>query len=118
MYQEMYLTMRKIIPITDLQRQAGQVVTSLADSDEPVVVTQRGRAAAVIVSIERYQQIEEDLERLDELELSVMVELGRAAKRAGDMLSHADVKRRLGIAPVKGTKSLGEKAGTKRKARV
>lgn len=44
--------MRKIIPITDLQRQAGQVVGSLSDSDEPVIVTQRGRAAAVIISID------------------------------------------------------------------
>jgi prevent-host-death family protein len=108
----MYLTMKKIIPITDLQRQAGQVVGSLTDSDEPVVVTQRGRAAAVIVSIERYQQIEEDLERLDELELAEMVERGRVAKKAGEVLSHAEVKRRLGAgkAPKPST--------TKRKARA
>lgn len=106
--------MRKIIPITDLQRQAGQVVGSLTASAEPVVVTQRGRPAAVIVSVERYQQIEEDLERLDELELSEMVERGRAAKRAGEVLSHDEVKRRLGAedAPV------ARRATTKRRARA
>ncbi len=106
--------MRKIIPITDLQRQAGQVVGSLTDSDEPVVVTQRGRAAAVIVSIERYLQIEEDLERLDELELAEMVERGRAAKQAGDVLSHNEVKRRLGV----GEAPTLKRGATKRKVRA
>ncbi|MCA1626313.1 MAG: type II toxin-antitoxin system Phd/YefM family antitoxin [Acidobacteria bacterium] len=110
--------MKKIIPITDLQRQAGQVVGSLSDSDEPVVVTQRGRAAAVIVSVERYQQIEADLERLDELELSEMVERGRAAKAAGEVLSHAEVKRRLGVADVRAdapAHKLTAKRGAKRR---
>ncbi len=113
--------MKRIIPITDLQRQAGQVVGSLIDSDEPVVVTQRGRAAAVIVSVARYQQIEEDLERLDELELSEMVERGREAKRMGDVLSHAEVKRRLGMADVlagKPANKLAGKRGAKRRRRA
>ena len=113
--------MRKIIPITDLQRQAGQVVGSLSDSDEPIVVTQRGRAAAVIVSIERYQRIEEDLERLDELELSEMVEQALMAKAAGDVLSHAEVKRRLGMADARAgevSDKLAGKRGAKRKARA
>lgn len=113
--------MKKIIPITDLQRQAGQVVNGLIDSGEPIVVTQRGRAAAVIVSIERYRQIEEDLERLDELELSEMVARGRAARQGGDVLSHAAVKRRLGIADARAgepsDKSAG-KRGAKRKVRA
>ena len=110
--------MKKIIPITDLQRQAGQVVGSLSDSDEPVIVTQRGRAAAVIVSIERYRQIEDDLERLDELELSEMVGQARMAKAAGDVVSHAKVKRRLGIVDVRTDNpadKLAGKRGAKRK---
>ncbi|MBA3713957.1 MAG: type II toxin-antitoxin system Phd/YefM family antitoxin [Pyrinomonadaceae bacterium] len=98
--------MRKIVPITDLQRQAGQVISSLADSDEPVVITQRGRAAAVIVSAERYTQIEEDLQRLDELELLEMVKLAREAQAAGETLSHAKVKKQLGV---------GQKAQPKRR---
>ena len=50
--------MKRIIPVTDLQRQAGQVLNSLSDSDEPVIVTQRGRASAVLISAERYTRIE------------------------------------------------------------
>ena len=89
--------MKKIIPITDLQRQAGQILSSLSDSDEPVIITQRGRTAAVIVSAERYIQIEEDLQRLDELELLEMVRRATEARAAGDTVSHAEVKKRLGL---------------------
>lgn len=87
--------MKNIIPITDLQRQAGQIIGSLSDMDEPVIVTQRGRAAAVIISADRYVEIEDDLKRLDELELLEMVEESRRAIKAGEVLSQNDVKRRL-----------------------
>src|SRR5205085_7731408 len=89
--------MKKIIPITDLQRQAGQILSSLSDSDEPVIITQRGRTAAVILSAERYTQIEEDLQRLDELELLEMVKRANEARAADDTISHAKVKKRLGL---------------------
>jgi prevent-host-death family protein len=85
--------MQRIIPITDLQRGAGQIVTELAD--DSVVITHRGRAAAVLVSAERYAQMESDLERLDELELAEMVEEARRARESGQTLSHDEVNRRL-----------------------
>ncbi|MDQ3254657.1 MAG: type II toxin-antitoxin system Phd/YefM family antitoxin [Acidobacteriota bacterium] len=87
--------MKNIIPITDLQRQAGQVVNSLAESDEPVVITQRGRVAAVLMSASRYTQIEEDLQRLDELELVEMVKAARESRRVGNTIPHAEVEKRL-----------------------
>jgi len=91
----MYSTMKNIIPITDLQRQAGQIIGALSESDEPVIVTQRGRAAAVIISADRYEEIEDDLKRLDELELSELVEEGKRQIKAGKVLSHDEVKRKL-----------------------
>lgn len=96
--------MKRIIPVTDLQRQAGQVLNSLSDSDEPVIVTQRGRPSAVLISAERYSRIEEDLERLDELELSEMVRRAREARAAGETVSHEDVKKRLGLAELESAK--------------
>jgi prevent-host-death family protein len=85
--------MQKIIPVTDLQRGAGQIVTGLAD--DSVIITHRGRAAAVLISAERYAQMESDLERLDELELAGMVEEARRARESGQTLSHEEVKGRL-----------------------
>jgi prevent-host-death family protein len=87
--------MKKIIPITDLQRQAGQIIGGLVDSQEPVVITQRGRPAAVLFSAARYEQIEEDLERLDELELLEMVTRAREARANNETISHKEVKTRL-----------------------
>ncbi|HEX8845102.1 MAG TPA: type II toxin-antitoxin system Phd/YefM family antitoxin [Pyrinomonadaceae bacterium] len=85
--------MQKIVPITDLQRGAGQIVTDLAD--DSIIITHRGRAAAVLVSAKRYAEMETDLERLDELELAGMVEEARRVRASEETLSHDEVKRRL-----------------------
>ena len=45
----------KIIPISDLRKNASNVVKSVSSSREPVFITQRGRAAAVLVSMEVYK---------------------------------------------------------------
>jgi len=41
--------MQKIVPVTELQREAGQILRRLRDSKEPVIITQRGRPAAVLI---------------------------------------------------------------------
>lgn len=87
--------MNKIIPITDLQRQASQIVSAVVDSDESVIITQRGRPAAVLVCATRYSQIEEDLAKLDELELVDMVTRSREALSRSKTLTHKQVKVRL-----------------------
>jgi len=47
--------MDKIIPISDLQSKAKRYVDHVRKTDEPIVVTQRGKAAAVLVSYESYE---------------------------------------------------------------
>lgn len=91
--------MKNIVPITDLQRQASQIIGGLSVTDEPVIITQRGRAAAVIISSDRYQEIEDDLRRLDELELLELVNEGKRAVATGDTISHEEVKRKLKFKP-------------------
>lgn len=87
--------MKNIIPITDLQRQAGQIIGSLSESEEPIVVTHRGRVSAVLISAERYSEIEDDLKRLDELELLEMVEKSNQDIKNNNTLSQDEVKKRL-----------------------
>jgi prevent-host-death family protein len=89
--------MKNIIPVTDLQRQAAQILNELNDGGEPFVITQRGRATAVLLTAKRYAEIEEDLQRLDELELLAMVEESRQAIKKGKTISQKEVKKRLGI---------------------
>ncbi len=53
-----------IIPITDLRQDAAKVLKQLKDSKEPLIITQRGRAAAVMQSVETFEQSEHDKELL------------------------------------------------------
>ncbi|MGH9945711.1 MAG: type II toxin-antitoxin system Phd/YefM family antitoxin [Pyrinomonadaceae bacterium] len=87
--------MKTIIPVTDLQRQAAQILSEANESSEPIVITQRGRASAVLISAKRYAEIEEDLNALDDLELEQLIAIGESAKVAGNVISHDEVKKRL-----------------------
>jgi len=53
-----------LIPVTDLRQGAADVLKRVQSSDQPVIITQRGRAAAVMLSIESYEKVENDLELL------------------------------------------------------
>jgi len=53
-----------IIPITDLRQDATAIIKRVTASKEPIVITQRGRAAAVMVSTETYEHSQHELELL------------------------------------------------------
>ena len=53
-----------IVPITDLRQDATSIVKRLSMAGEPLIITQRGRAAAVMVSIEAYEHSQHELEIL------------------------------------------------------
>jgi prevent-host-death family protein len=54
----------KIIPISDLRQNASDVVKKVSSSREPVFITQRGRAAAVMVSMEVYKDTQHEIDIL------------------------------------------------------
>ena len=54
----------EIVPVSDLRQEAAAVLKRLRETNDPVVVTQRGRAAAVLLSIEEYERKERDFEIL------------------------------------------------------
>lgn len=47
-----------IMPITDLRQDAAAALKQVRDSREPIIITQRGRAAAVLLSVEAYERAE------------------------------------------------------------
>jgi len=47
-----------IIPVSDLRQDAAKVLKQVRDSEEPIVITQRGRATAVMMSVEAYENSE------------------------------------------------------------
>ena len=54
----------KIIPISDLRKNASDVVKAVSSSEEPVFITQRGRAAAVMVGMKAYEESQHELDIL------------------------------------------------------
>ena len=48
-----------IIPVSDLRQDAASLLSELRDSSEPMFITQRGRATAVLIGIDAYQRSEE-----------------------------------------------------------
>ncbi len=49
-----------IIPVTDLRQDAAAILKRVKASHEPLVITQRGRAAAIMLSVEAYQRREQE----------------------------------------------------------
>jgi prevent-host-death family protein len=50
------------MPISDLRQNASDVVKGVSASREPVFITQRGRAVAVMVSMQAYEESRQELE--------------------------------------------------------
>lgn len=45
----------KMIPISDLRQHVVEVLRQVSESREPLAITQRGRAAAVMLSVREYE---------------------------------------------------------------
>jgi len=54
----------KIIPISDLRQNASEIIKRMSSSREPVFITQRGRASAVMVSMKDYEHSQHEIEIL------------------------------------------------------
>ena len=50
----------EIIPVSDLRQDTAAVLKRIRDSNEPLIVTQRGRAAAVMLSVKSYEQADRE----------------------------------------------------------
>lgn len=50
----------EIIPITDLRKDSSAVLKRVRASRQPLIITQRGRAAAVMLSVEEYERSENE----------------------------------------------------------
>ena len=79
-----------LIPVTDFRQGAADILKRVQGSDQPVIITQRGRAAAVMLSIDAYEKAE------NERELLQLLARGEKEIRAGsgheldEVLAEAD----------------------------
>lgn len=80
-----------VVPLTDLKVNPGRVVKHAAEAHRPVLLTSRGRGVAVVQSVTDYEEAEE------ERAFMRAVVTGLADLEAGQEVSLADAKARLGL---------------------
>ncbi|MER3554858.1 MAG: prevent-host-death family protein [Meiothermus sp.] len=71
---------RDIHPISEFRDNAAAFVEHVQQAKHPLVITQHGRSAAVLLDVGEYEQI---LKRLDKLEIMKAVDAGIRAVEAG-----------------------------------
>ncbi len=74
-----------IYPITDLRQDATNLIGRVCETGQPVYITQRGRASAVLLSMEAWEQTQR------ELELLRLLSRGEQESAAGVGVTLADV---------------------------
>ncbi len=74
-----------IVPVSDFKTRAADWLKHVADTGQPVVITQNGKAAGVLVSPSEFDRL---CERAGLLEA---IEAGLADEKAGRIKSHAAV---------------------------
>jgi len=53
-----------IIPVSDLRQDAANILKKLKKNKEPLIITQRGRATAVMIDVQTYEKSEHEKEIL------------------------------------------------------
>ena len=73
----------RIKPISHLKAHAAEIVRTLGDQREPLIITQNGEAKVVMQDIDSYEQTQETLALLKVLALGIrQVEAGRVQPAA------------------------------------
>jgi len=80
---------RRIKPISYLKANAAAVVRELAESGEPLIITQNGEATAVIQDVASYERTQETLALLK------ILALGEQQIKQGKTVPLAEAMRRL-----------------------
>lgn len=78
-----------IHPAADLRVKAEDLLKQVQETRRPIVLTQEGKGTAVLVDVESYQSLLEDLELLRD------VHRGLADVEAGRVVSHEEARARL-----------------------
>lgn len=78
-----------IVPLGEFKTKASKIIRDMAGSDEPLVITQNGRPAAVLMSPAAFQELRERHEFVQ------AVAEGLAYSEAGRVVDHRKVRRWL-----------------------
>ena len=80
---------RDIRPVTEFRANAAQFIEQVQETGEPMILTQHGRSAAVLLDVGSYEAM------IEELALLRDVRIAEKQLAAGKGLSHASVAKKL-----------------------
>lgn len=86
-------------PITDLKNRTKELVREVADSGQPVVITQNGRPKVVLMDVEQHDRLQDTLALL-----KLLAQSQESLVRTRRVYSTAEVRRRAKVALAKATK--------------
>lgn len=78
-----------IRPLSEFRANAAGLIQKVRSSRRPLVLTQRGHSAAVLIAVGEYQRL------IEELELLRDIQTGLHEIDAGQAIPHAAAKKRL-----------------------
>ncbi len=80
----------EIVTVSDLRQDAARVLKRVQASQQPLVITQRGRAAAIMLSVETYERLSHNQDLLDLLARGEQEIAAGAGHDLDDVLAEAD----------------------------
>jgi prevent-host-death family protein len=90
------MAMEKIVPISDLQTSARKIVEGVKETRDPVIITQRGRPAALLVNYEDYEGLIATLEEMSQPDWRERLAEAERDSGAGRGVSVSDFRARRG----------------------
>ena len=78
-----------LCPVSDFRADTAAIITRVRSNKRPLVLTQHGKCAAVVISSESYQAMIEKLDLLED------IASGEADVAVGRIVSHAELKKRI-----------------------
>ena len=90
--------MARIVPFTEARAKLTELLDEVEARHEHLVITRKGRPAAVVVSSEEWEALEETLEILSDPETMEALRESEEDVAAGRVYSWDEVKRELGLA--------------------
>jgi antitoxin YefM len=87
--------MSETLSLANVKSKFSEMVDRVEHTHDRIVVTRNGRPAAVLISPEELESLEDTLELLSDPEAMRQLEESRQAYAAGDFISGDDLRRRF-----------------------
>ena len=75
--------MSKTLPISEVKARLPELVTGIEEREEEVIVTRKGKPAAVLVNYDEYERLKETIDVLSDSDLMSQIHKSQAYYRTG-----------------------------------